>query len=227
MQKIPIITTIVGAVAGAAGMYLYLNKKYEARYDREIQDIKDAFAKREDWGNNKSGSATVTNVANDISEEHISKPTPENPVDVPSEQNNHVVEYYRVIKDSCYKEGAVKSDSPLTESISFRPEIDPNDPEVMSHADEGDLIYPNEFGVNDDYNQFQIFYHEFTKEFTDDEGNEVEVDDMKTLLGEPAYSMIVAGQLQQVFVRNDTYEAYYAVELVPEEEDLADSPRDE
>lgn len=227
MQKMPIVTAIVGAVAGAAGMYLYLNKKYEARYDREIQDIKDAFAKRGGWDNEKAEPATVAKVAYDISEESTSKPTPENPVDVPFEQNNHVVEYYQVIKDNCYKEDAVKNDIPLAEGISFHPEIDPNDPEVMSHADEGDIIYPNEFGVNDDYNQFQIFYHEFTKEFTDDEDNEVEIDDMKTLLGEPAYSMIVTGQLQQVFVRNDAYEAYYAVELVPEKEDLVDSPRDE
>lgn len=129
-KSVFLLAFIMGAVAGSAGTWYCVRKKYEELAQEEIDSVKEVFSKREQ---EIKGEAVSKNIAESMKVEDKEKPS--------------IKEYAALLQKQGYVDYSHMDEEESKE-----------DTEVMK-SDKPYVIPPEQFGDNEEYEQISLTYY--------------------------------------------------------------------
>ena len=186
-----IISSILGAAAGAAGVYIYYRKIYDVNKDREYEMYRDELKEKEEL---------ITNLQNQVKEKlAIAKDT----IQKEFESKNA---YSEVLND-------IPDDGPTSEDDIAYVEIEGTETEgTNGKSDEIRFIGPNDYEDDDDYEKEYIKYYAKDQTLVQ-EGDILELEEFEMCCGDKAlksFGMYGAPD-NEVYVRNEHLETDYKI----------------
>lgn len=175
---------IFGVAVGSGATWYFLKDKYEKLAQEEIDSVKKVFSKR-----NK-----------DISED-VEDEKPEEPQTKPVDSTR--VNYERALNTLDYT--TYSAETPVKEEKQEEEETE--EPMNDGHPY---VIPPEEFGMEDDYDQISLTY--FSDHILTDENNEI-VEDVERVVGFDSLNHFGEYEDDSVFVRNDRLKCDYEILL--------------
>lgn len=175
---------VFGASLGAVVTWKFLDLKYKNLAQKEIDSVKESFDK---W---KKDIARGQKLA----DEAKSKPA--------------ISEYTEKMAELGYKTDYTKNNiSNLSKQIDFE-EYSKYDMAENGVIEEPEIISPDEFGENEEYDTVSLLY--FADNFLTDENYEL-VLDLENTITEEALDHFGEWEDDSVFVRNDRLKIYYEI----------------
>lgn len=175
---------VFGASLGAVVTWKFLDLKYKNLAQKEIDSVKESFDK---WKKDISRGQK-------LADEAKSKPA--------------ISEYTEKMADLGYKTDYTKNNiSNLSKQIDFE-EYSKYDMAENGVIEEPEIIPPDEFGENEEYDTVSLLY--FADNFLTDENYEL-VLDLENTITEEALDHFGEWEDDSVFVRNDRLKIYYEI----------------
>lgn len=175
---------IFGVAVGSGATWYFLKDKYEKLAQEEIDSVKRVFSKRN----------------RDISED-VEDEKPEEPQTKPVDST--CVNYERALNALDYT--TYSAETPVKEEKQEEEETE--EPMNDGHPY---VIPPEEFGMEDDYDQISLTY--FSDHILTDENNEI-VEDVERVVGFDSLNHFGEYEDDSVFVRNDRLKCDYEILL--------------
>lgn len=198
---------IFGAIAGAGAGYMYANKKYEERLNKEIESLKKVYAEYHKLEENKENPSTFSD---QFEPDVIEKKAPDHPVEEIDEDSDQMT--------TDYTKFAARYNKELKEG-DLMPE-DPNDipyyPQIAIKLDEN----PSEPVVIDEDEFYEVDEEEYTKlilylydsgEITEDNYDPItEVD--KVVKEEDLSDFVKNEDEEELYVKVESRKVIYCIE---------------
>lgn len=188
----------VGATIGSAATLVYSQKKYQKRYSELIEEEN---KKTKEYYENKYGDTSTKEKIEEVEETEEDK----------QEKAKHIGTVKNIIKGSGYSVDAYsdytrysKQEKHTEENLEIF-EKDENIPFVIA---------PESYGDNEEYSMNEYTYYQ-DGVVTDEDGDIIEPEKVKALLGVDFASHIGDYEDDSVFIQNDITKAYYQILAEP------------
>lgn len=191
MKLSTVFAFLIGAVAGAAAVYYYEEKRYQNFYEEEIGPVKESLTKMIE----KMKKEAEPKKENEVNQKNVSKP---------KETDSIQIDKYKK-EASSYKNYSNSSAIMVDEDEEVPPPPkeyfgDPNAKPV--------IITPEEFGDDEEYEKISLFYYT-DGVICDDSDEPLSDEEINRSIGLDAKNHFGEYEEDCVYIRNDRLKTYY------------------